>query len=352
MSHMSSQFTPTTNSAQRAELVPLSVHPADRERLRALSGIWPVEDTLSRMIDVFIASGAAKSASHVQSYGSETSEPERGIYFAKNVKTESPDQASAASRVTPEPAPTKARPKVVMSAPAEPPQKSPLLAFTRDDCPDLRFTSLTGFTLGETHQEGAGLKWVALFEEAVAQVIESGHGLEGLQRVGVRFREGKRTDKGFRWCERVKRSIQVSTSNYMFIRVLRIADLLGVQVRIGVSWDQAPGAAHPGARALISAKPQKASAARPTDTERPIPPRNESGRFPFIGSMVSYVYLDRPEDEKLSHLVEGVADPESGQVSIGSPLGRTLIETPTGSTATLGLKGLKRQIRVLDVTSS
>jgi len=354
MSHMSSRFLSEEAKLNQGGLVPLMVHPDDRDRLRALSGIWPVEDTLGRMIDVFIASGGAHAAPSVKAAAPAhvTPEPE----FAKNLP-EAPTPPAA--RAMPQPAAQrtvkrKAAPRPSKPKPETQAPEAPLLAFTREDYPDLKFTSLNGFTFGDVSRQEGGLNWSSLFEEVVTQAISAGHGVDDLERVGVRVREGRHTEKGFRWCERLNRSVQVSTSNYMFTRILRIADLLEVPVRVGVSWDQAAGAAHPGRSALISAKPLK----RPVSTPRKAATGPESegdtaeARFPTIGSMVSYVYLDRPDDEKLSYLVEGVADPEAGQVSVASPLGRALLETPAGATASLTLRDTRRKVRVLDVALS
>jgi transcription elongation GreA/GreB family factor len=65
--------------------------------------------------------------------------------------------------------------------------------------------------------------------------------------------------------------------------------------------------------------------------------------------MISYVYLDRSDDEKLSLLVDGAANPEAGEVSASSPLGVALLETPVGSVATIDIKGVNRKVRVIEV---
>lgn len=371
MSHMSSRFLPEQTQLNPSGLVPLMVHQEDRDRLRALSGIWPMEDTLRRMIDVFIASGAAQAAPAVEVAAPGPAPlPTSNIEeLAKNANPEGaarPGGAAALTAVEPrarktvkrKPTPTR-RPAAKAAGKAEnAPPKAPLLAFTREDYPDLKFTALTGFSFGDLSRQGEGLNWSSLFEQVVTQAIAAGYGVDDLERVGVRVREGRHTEKGFRWCEQLNRSVQVSTSNYMFTRILRIADLLDVPVRVGVSWDQAAGAAHPGRSALISAKPLR----RPVNAPRNIPNalsqapspaiKPAEAHFPTIGSMVSYVYLDRPDDEKLSYLVEGPADPEAGQVSVASPLGRALLETPAGGTASLDLKDSLRKVTVLDVLLS
>jgi hypothetical protein len=225
------------------------------------------------------------------------------------------------------------------------------LAYTREDYPDLKFTRLTGYMIGEVSGQDDGMNWTSLFEEAVSQAIAAGHGPSDLDQIGVRLREGKHSEKGFRWCEKLNRSVQISTSNYMFARILRIADLLSVPVRVGVSWDDVAGAAHPGKAALISAKPMRrpvAALESAPKTEKRV--RDAStARFPAVGSMVSYVYLDRPDDEKVSYIVDGPADAEAGQVSRTSPLGFALLETPCGSVTAIDVNGTKRKVRVLEV---
>lgn len=373
MSHMSSRFLPEEAKVSRGDLVPLMVHPDDRDRLRALSGIWPVEDTLGRMIDVFIASTApqvpasAEAETHKPApqprheagdfaNNSNTGATARPARTAPQIATEPPSRKTVKRKPSPS---LRTAAKADVKTETAPP-KPPLMAFTREDYPDLKFTSLTGFSFGGASHQGGGLNWSSLFEQVVTQAIAAGYGVDDLERVGVRVREGRHTDKGFRWCEQLNRSVQVSTSNYMFTRILRIADLLEVPVRVGVSWDQAAGAAHPGRSALISAKPLRRPVSAPRnvpDAPSPAPTLSlvadpVEARFPTIGSMVSYVYLDRPDDEKLSYLVEGPADPEAGQVSVASPLGRALLETPTGSTASLDLKDSLRKVTVLDVLLS
>ena len=372
MSHMSSRFLPKNTTQAHGDLVPLMVHPEDRDRLQALSGIWPVADTLTRMIDVFIASGSAQTASSVQSVPAvdpaktaQEGEPAQSeaadvnAEFAKNSKDDAQlyasrivklktDSGKKTSRPTPKPtvnAPAKS------ASPAAAKSDQALLAFTREDYPDLKFTRLTGYTIGEVSRQDDGLNWTALFEEAVTQAIAAGHGPSDLDRIGVRLREGKHSEKGFRWCEKLNRSVQVSTSNYMFTRVLRIADLLSVPVRVGVSWDDVAGAAHPGKAALISAKPMRrpvAASERAPKTAKAVLDAS-TARFPAVGSMVSYVYLDRPDDEKVSYIVDGPADAEAGQVSRTSPLGFALLETPCGSVTAIDVNGKKRKVRVLEV---
>jgi hypothetical protein len=369
---MSSLFLPENAEQAQADLVPLMVHPEDRDRLQALSGIWPVADTLTRMINVFIASGSAQTAASVQSVPSvqpttvmqgddpaQSEVSEVDVDFAKNLTTDAqPDAARIvklkgdAKNTTgrPTPKPTINTPAKTASRPG-PKSDQPLLAFTREDYPDLKFTRLTGYTIGEVTRQDDGLNWSARFEEAVTQAIAAGYGPSDLDRIGIRMREGKHSEKGFRWCEKLNRSVQVSTSNYMFTRVLRIADLISVPVRVGVSWDRNAAAAHPGQGGLISAKPIRRPA-RPALITAPSVSAGSSPdepRFPTVGSMVSYVYLDRPDDEKLSLLVDGAASPEAGEVSARSPLGVALIETPTGSVATIDVKGVNRKIKVIEV---
>jgi hypothetical protein len=326
------------------------------------------------MIDVFIASGAAHSAPSVQSadttrpVGAEPAPvpqvPAAAPEFAKNANNKTPERRTQ-GRSTPEekrpsekPADRKRLAARKAPAPASRPDKSepyqrprPLLAFTREDYPDLKFTALTGYVIGGVSRQGRGLNWSGLFEEAVAQAIEAGHGASDLEEVGVRLREGRHSKKGFRWCERLNRSVQVSTSNYMFTRILRIADLLGVAVRVGVSWEDVAGAAHPGRSGLISAKPLRRPAPGPerASPRHPAEPDPSGARFPTVGSLVSYVYLDRPDNEKLSLLVGGTADPEAGEVSASSPLGIALLETPAGSVATIDAKGVNRRVKVIEV---
>lgn len=372
MSHMSSRFLPKNATQAHGDLVPLMVHPEDRDRLQALSGIWPVADTLTRMIDVFIASGSAQTASSVQSVPAvdpaktaQEGEPARSeaadvnAEFAKNTKADAQPDASRIVKLKTDSGKKTSRPtpKPAINAPAKtasrpaPKSDKALMAFTREDYPDLKFTRLTGYTIGEVTRQDDGLNWSALFEEAVSQAIAAGHGPSDLDRVGVRLREGKHSEKGFRWCEKLNRSVQVSTSNYMFTRVLRIADLINVPVRVGVSWDNNAGAAHPGKGGLISAKPIRRSA-RMTSSKAPAVPAGSTSvepRFPTVGSMISYVYLDRSDDEKLSLLVDGAANPEAGEVSASSPLGVALLETPVGSVATIDIKGVNRKVRVIEV---
>lgn len=379
MSHMSSRFLPKTATEPQGELVPLMVHPEDRDRLQALSGIWPVADTLTRMIDVFIATGSAQSAAAVRTVPAppaeaqpSPAEPPAPVPQEELAKISDVGRTEAEIARPDAPAPTlekPARTKTRRPAPsgrvttrrARPATKPdpapatqgalPLLAFTREDYPNLTFTRLTGYTIGEVTRQEDGLNWTSLFEEAVALAIAAGHGPAAMDRIGVRLREGKHEGKGFRWCEKLNLSLQISTSNYMFTRVLRIADLIGVPVRVGVSWTDTPAAAHPGQNALVSAKPMRRPAKAPRLT-KPSDPKGAKGsdaRFPTVGSMVSYVYLDRPDDEKVSHIVDGPADAEAGQVSRTSPLGLALLETPSGSVTAIDVNGTKRQVRVLEV---
>lgn len=372
MSHMSSLFLPENAEQAQADLVPLMVHPEDRDRLQALSGIWPVADTLTRMIDVFIASGSAQTAASVQSVpsvqpttvmqGDDPAQSEVSgvdVDFAKTLTTDAQPDAARIVKLKGDAKNTTGRPtpKPAINSPAKtgsrpgPKSDKALMAFTREDYPDLKFTRLTGYTIGEVTRQDDGLNWSALFEEAVTQAIAAGYGPSDLDRIGIRMREGKHSEKGFRWCEKLNRSVQVSTSNYMFTRVLRIADLINVPVRVGVSWDNNAGAAHPGKGGLISAKPIRRPA-RTASSAEPSAPAGSSpaeSRFPTVGSMISYVYLDRSDDEKLSLLVDGAANPEAGEVSASSPLGVALLETPVGSVATIDIKGVNRKVRVIEV---
>jgi hypothetical protein len=232
-------------------------------------------------------------------------------------------------------------------------QKPKPLSFNRTDYPDLKFTAVDGFTVGANTREGSGLTWCLLLEEAIAQALAAGHGPEMLEAAGVRVRSGKHSERGFRWCERLNLSVQVSTSNYMFTRVLRLSDLIGVPVRVGLSWETTAGAAHPGKRALIVSKPLPRTAPRPEQAVLPLPERpTREARFPAAGSLVSFVYLDRADEEKLIQLVIGAADPVAGQVSVGSPLGQALLETAVDGTGVLDIKGSERRIRVLDVLTA
>jgi hypothetical protein len=364
---MSSRFLPKSATPDHEDLVPLMVHPDDRDRLQALSGIWPVADTLNRMIDVFIATGAAQSAASVHSAPtpapSPAGKPVAPTAVDDEISKKSPPRAEAkkirTDKAKPESAETRSRPA---SKPAHKassktgtgnaPKSDPeLLAFTRGDYPDLKFTRLTGYMIGEVSKQDEGLNWSALFEEAVGQAIAAGHGPSDLDQIGVRLREGKHSEKGFRWCEKLNRSVQISTSNYMFTRILRIADLLNVPVRVGVSWHNVAGAAHPGKAGLISAKPMRRPVAAPESAPKTAKRVRDAStaRFPAVGSMVSYVYLDRPDDEKVSYIVDGPADAEAGQVSRTSPLGFALLETPCGSVTAIDVKGTKRKVRVLEV---
>ncbi|PTX52587.1 GreA/GreB family transcription elongation factor [Gemmobacter caeni] len=383
MSRMSSDFLSQGASAPRADLVPLMVHPSDYDRLKKLAGIWPVEDTVSRLIDVFIATGATSASQALRA----TVRPEsETVEFAKNA----PDAAtpvvetSSAVRITPEPttvpAPSAtARPErrfspvttskltdrgVESRAPSPSAAARPAssgtarrepkpLTFNRTDYPDLRFTALDGFSFGSVSREGTGLTWCLLFEEAVAQAIAAGQGPEVLEASGVRVRAGKHSERGFRWCERLNLSVQVSTSNYMFTRVLRLSDLIGVPVRVGLRWEKTAGASHPGRTGLIASKPLPRSAPRPKQASLPLPegPAPEA-RFPTPGCLVSFVYQDRRDEEKLVQLVLGAADPVAGQVSVSSPLGRALLDTAVGGTAVLDIRGTERRIRVLDVLTT
>jgi len=365
MSRMSSDFLSQGASTPRADLVPLMVHPSDYDRLRKLAGIWPVEDTVSRLIDVFIATGAA-SASQALGTGLRLEQPTTQL--AKNQVDSGPaDVEVSRPALAPSEPPSGAQrfetraPQTRKIAPApvatriEPakPQGTEPLSFNRTDYPDLRFTALDGFTFGSVNREGSGLTWCVLFEEAVAQAIAAGHGPETLEASGVRVRAGKHSDRGFRWCERLNLSVQVSTSNYMFTRVLRLSDLIGVPVRVGLRWEKTAGASHPGRNGLIVSKPLPRSAPRPKQASLPLPegPAPEA-RFPTPGCLVSFVYQDRRDEEKLVQLVSGQADPVAGQVSVGSPLGRALLDTAVGGTAVLDIKGAERRIRVLDVLTA
>lgn len=378
MSRMSSDFLSQGGTPPRSNLVPLLVHPSDYERLKSLAGIWPVEDTISRLIDVFLATGATSAS---QALGAGVRSDPAPATLAKNAIETSPPPGEAKTPVitTPEPAPGPAAPPPKAGTPAAPsaPRAAPVraaarapaepetgpkpettakpqpktLTFNRTDYPDLRFTALDGYTFGEVTRAGSGLTWCLLFEEAVAQAIAAGHGPEALEASGVRVRTGKHSERGFRWCERLNLSVQVSTSNYMFTRVLRLSDLIGVPVRVGLRWEKAAGASHPGLNGLIVSKPLPRSAPRPKQASLPLPegPAPEA-RFPTPGSLVSFVYQDRRDEEKLVQLVVGPADPVAGQVSVGSPLGRALLETAVGGTAVLDIKGAERRIRVLDVS--
>lgn len=368
MSRMSSDFLSKGLSAPRADLVPLMVHPSDYDRLKKLAGIWPMEDTVTRLIDVFLATGAASAS---QTLGAGVRSDPAPAALATNAFETSPPPGEAKTPVitTPEPVPGPAAPSAPKAAAARAAARAPVepetgpkpqttakpqpktLTFNRTDYPDLKFTSVDGFSFGAVTREGEPLTWCLLFEEAVAQAIASGHGPERLEASGVRVRTGKHSDRGFRWCERLNLSVQVSTSNYMFIRVLRLADLIGVPVRVGVRWEEVAGASHPGKRGLIVSKPLPRTAPRPQQGRLPLPegPAGEA-RFPTAGSLVSFVYQDRRDEEKLVQLVQGQADPVAGQVSVGSPLGRALLETAVGGIAVLDIKGAERRIRVLDVS--
>ena len=379
MSRMSSDFLSQGGAPQRTGLVPLMVHPSDHDRLRSLAGIWPMEDTITRLIDVFLATGATSAS---QALGASLRTDPAPTALAKS-PTESRAPASEVATpvvVTPEPAPELASPprkaetraakpaadrsaqkaparsepapQKLMTANPDPAKPDPKpLTFNRTDYPDLKFTTLDGFTFGDVTRAGSGLTWCLLFEEAVAQAIAAGHGPEVLEASGVRVRTGKHSERGFRWCERLNLSVQVSTSNYMFIRVLRLSDLIGVPVRVGLSWETAAGASHPGKSGLIVSKPLPRPAPRPQQASLPLPDApGPEARFPTPGCLVSFVYQDRADEEKLVQLVLGPADPVAGQVPVGSPLGRALLETAVGGTAVLDIKGAERRIRVLDVS--
>jgi hypothetical protein len=382
MSRMSSDFLSQGASAPRADLVPLLVHPSDFDRLKSLAGIWPMEDTVTRLIDVFIATGATSASQALRATVRAEPEPSE---LAKNsavsarpvveaappvlstpvLNTPEPSAAAktepsfkpmttskladgrVASRVSPQSAPVRS-PSPGMARPDPKP-----LTFNRTDYPDLRFTALDGFTLGEVTRDGSGLTWCLLFEEAVAQAIAAGHGPEALEASGVRVRAGKHSERGFRWCERLNLSVQVSTSNYMFTRVLRLSDLIGVPVRVGLRWEKVAGASHPGRNGLIVSKPLPRSAPRPKQASLPLPEgQAPEARFPTPGCLVSFVYQDRRDEEKLVQLVTGAADPVAGQVSVSSPLGRALLDTAVGGTAVLDIRGTERRIRVLDVLTA
>lgn len=368
MSRMSSDFLSQGEAPLRSSLVPLLVHPSDYERLRSLAGIWPIEDTISRLIDVFLATGATSAS---QALGAGLRSDPAPAEIAKN-RIETPPPSAEAERpviTPPKPAPEPAaappkaetpmagpapKPAPVRAAartPAKPEPEPTTLTFNRTDYPDLKFTAIDGFSFGEASRAGSGLTWCLLFEEAVAQAIAAGHGPEALEASGVRVRTGKHSERGFRWCERLNLSVQVSTSNYMFTRVLRLSDLIGVPVRVGLRWEKAAGASHPGRNGLIVSKPLPRSAPRPKQASLPLPegPAPEA-RFPTPGSLVSFVYQDRRDEEKLVQLVLGPADPVAGQVSVSSPLGRALLETAVGGIAVLDIKGAERRIRVLDVS--
>lgn len=384
MSRMSSDFLSQGGRPPGADLVPLMIYPSDQERLKSLSGIWPVEDTISRLIDVFIATGATAASQALRA----TVRPEPATTdFAKNGTDPappaveagrpamSPPETAPVAEPTPPaqgpeagPAMTTLRSVTVQAAEmvVSPPAPGPLsargasmgpkpkpLSFNRTDYPDLKFTAVDGFTVGANTREGSGLTWCLLFEEAIAQALAAGHGPEMLEAAGVRVRSGKHSERGFRWCERLNLSVQVSTSNYMFTRALRLSDLIGVPVRVGLSWEKTAGAAHPGKRALINSKPLPRTAPRPEQAVLPLPERpTREARFPAAGSLVSFVYLDRADEEKLIQLVLGAADPVAGQVSVGSPLGQALLETAVGGTGVLDIKGSERRIRVLDVLTA
>jgi hypothetical protein len=440
MSDMSPNLLPR---GARDGLVPLMVHPSDHDRLKALSGIWPVEDTLTRLIDVFIASGGAAASSGLRATAVEA--PQEGL-AARGVhptpRVEDPAQARApepsGATSTPRPAPPvdaraleppkapsvrdsvaptaplpkpapvfpgssgatrmpsgsssapavaravrQAEPEAVPArslpasvrasaakpavktalpkpAPASvasatekpveiiPPAAGTILIFTRNDSLDLRFTSLDGFSFGPVTREGEALPWACLFEEAVVQACAAGHSIAAMGEIGVRMKEGRHTKTAFRYCPRIDRSVQLSSSTYVFTRIMRIADLLGVPVKAGIRWEDRPDAAHPGQRGLFSARPI-AGATRLAVARRAAGAPSGDLDFPVPGAIVGYVYMDRPDDDKIALLVEGSADPEAGQVSVRSPLGRALLETAKGHFVEIEVKGTQRRIKVLEI---
>lgn len=383
MSRMSSDFLSQGGTPPRTGLVPLLVHPSDHDRLRSLAGIWPMEDTITRLIDVFLATGATSASQALRATVRPEPKPAelakdppvsaRPVVEAAPPVLTTPEQAlppkpSAAAKTEPSFKPVttskltdgRAESRVYpSSAPvrslalgtAKPDPKP--LTFNRTDYPDLKFTTLDGFTFGSVTRERSGLTWCLLFEEAISQALAAGHGPEMLEAAGVRVRDGKHSERGFRWCEQLNLSVQVSTSNYMFTRVLRLSDLIGVPVRVGLIWEGTAGAAHPGKTGLIVSKPLPPTAPRPEQSVPPLPEwAAREARFPAAGALVSFVYLDREDEEKLVQLVLGKADPVAGQVSVGSPLGRALLDTAVGGTGVLDIKGSERRIRVLDVLTA
>lgn len=374
MSRMSSEFLPRGETPPHDDLVTLKVYPEDHARLKALSGIWPVEDTVRRMIDVFIATNAA-SASQALRAQPGTHAPTAQIVETghDDAQTEPEAQASGKEVIRPqkvEPRPRTARADTATSragkrknrtgsrsrsgkATAKPVPQASVLTFGRTDCPDLRFATLSGFTFGDVTCETGKISWCDLYNEAITQALAAGHGLEALAAAKVRAYEGKPKNGdyriGFRFLERTGLSVQISSSNYMFSRILRLCDLAKAPMRVGVQWKDMPQAAHPGRSGLISVKPMPL--AMPGTAKDCAEGRMADAVFPVEGALVSFVYADRTAEEKLVQLVADNPDPAAGQVSVASPLGRALLETPVGDVAQLELKGMERKIRVLDVTT-
>lgn len=410
MSSMSPDFL--SNAESRTEgLTALMVHPRDLARLKALSGIWPVEDTLTRMIDVFIATGGAGTSSTLRTApqkAPETPAVVKAEARAPRITENPPAPAQAGSRPVAvqevKPAPAKAAvsmkspeagvsPRYVMTSPpaaAPSPDRKPevrpaavapiakpkdvqtpvkaksaplapvavasppmaeVLTFNRNDSLDLRFASLEGFSFGTISRQGPGVSWSSLYEDAVVEAFAKGETIETLGDIGVRLRAGRHSDRGYRLCPKIDASLQFANNTYVFIRMMRLVDRLGLEFKACMQWDDRPDACHPGRRGLFTARPilgaGRLAAARENEPETSGEPQ-----FPTLGAMVGYVYLDRPDEEKIALLVKGPADPVAGQISIGSPLGLALIDTAKGKTGILEVNGRTRKIKVLEILES
>jgi hypothetical protein len=131
--------------------------------------------------------------------------------------------------------------------PTSQPADSGVMSFPADGPPDLTFTRPTAITLDGVSYEKKDLYWNNLLFDVVARAAKKLPTDQLKKIILVNYADGKGAqDKGYRFIEDAKLSVQGQDSNAAWKAAFHIIKAVGMKIDVSFAWENKDKAAYPG----------------------------------------------------------------------------------------------------------